>query len=113
LSTPLGQRRTRPKFLTSRQSSHRLSASSTTTANTDATSSEATMGMSVDYALQTGGAAPDNNSLRPHGHSKRELSRTISLGSLASGMSSVSDDAFAESHRAYSGVSDASLHTLD
>lgn len=94
---PVGQienhrHRRRPKFLTSRQSVHRFSASSITT---DATSD----GMGVDYALQSGGAAPMNAGpggarLRPS-RRRIELSRTTSLGSMASGLSGMSEDTFA------------------
>ncbi|KAL1956553.1 hypothetical protein VTO42DRAFT_7024 [Malbranchea cinnamomea] len=108
VTTP--SKRKRPKFLSRRQSSYRLSVSSVATAHTDATSSDANMG--VDYALQSGGAAPENNSLRPPRQSIRELSRTTSLGSMASGVSGLSDEGLLE-RRAFSGVSDASLHTLD
>ncbi|PGH12575.1 hypothetical protein AJ79_04196 [Helicocarpus griseus UAMH5409] len=109
------RRRKRPKFLTSRQSAHRFSASSIATAGTDTASSEAAMG--VDFAIQSGGAAPANNnsqSSQGRGRQKRvELTRTISLGSMASGVSGMSDDPLMEQKRGFSGVSDASLHTLD
>jgi hypothetical protein len=103
------RRRKRPKFLTSRQSVHRFSSSSIAT---DTTSSDAAQG--VDYALQSGGAAPANNSHTSHlyGKSKLELSRSTSLGSLASGISGVSDDNLLD-RRAFSGVTDPSLDTLD
>ncbi|KAF3479886.1 anucleate primary sterigmata protein B [Arthroderma uncinatum] len=108
----INQQRTRPKFLVSRQSSHRLSTSSITTANTDGALSDATMGM--DYALQSGGALPSNNDRAPqsHGRPKMDLSRSISLGSMASGVSNLSDDHPYE-RRVFSGVSELSLHTLD
>lgn len=103
--------RTRPKFLTNRQSSYRLSTSSVATANTDGALSDATMGM--DYALQSGGALPSNGGRASHGHEpKRDLSRSISLGSMASGISNLSDDHPYE-RRIFSGVSELSLHTLN
>ncbi|EGC42877.1 anucleate primary sterigmata protein B [Histoplasma capsulatum var. duboisii H88] len=109
------RRRKRPKFLTSRQSVHRFSNSSTATVGTDTASSEAAMG--VDFAIQSGGAAPANNiGQRSHSHGrqkKMELSRSISLGSMASGVSGMSDDNLIEQRRGFSGVSDVSLHTLD
>ncbi|EAS36703.3 anucleate primary sterigmata protein B [Coccidioides immitis RS] len=107
--TPSDRRRKRPKFLTSRQSSHRYSTSSV---NTDTTSSDAHIG--VDYALQSGGAVPANNDLRPHGDRKqtRELSRSTSLGSMASGISGFSDENPLE-RRGFSGISEPNLHTLD
>ncbi|KAK2808693.1 hypothetical protein FQN49_008694, partial [Arthroderma sp. PD_2] len=98
------QQRTRPKFLVSRQSSHRLSTSSITTANTDGALSDATMGM--DYALQSGGALPSNSVRAPQSHGRKmDLSRSISLGSMASGISNLSDDHPYE-RRVFSGVSE-------
>ncbi|OJD13511.1 hypothetical protein AJ78_06037 [Emergomyces pasteurianus Ep9510] len=109
------RRRKRPKFLTSRQSVHRISTSSIATIGTDTASSEAAMG--VDFAIQSGGAAPANHTgQRSHNHGgqkKLELSRSISLGSMASGVSGMSDDNLVEQRRGFSGVSDVSLHTLD
>ncbi|KAM5490643.1 hypothetical protein MaudMau93_002449 [Microsporum audouinii] len=103
--------RTRPKFLVSRQSSHRLSTSSIATANTDGALSDATMGM--DYALQSGGALPSNSGRAPQSHGRKmNLSRSISLGSMASGISNLSDDQPYDK-RVFSGVSDLSLHTLN
>ncbi|WEW60404.1 hypothetical protein PRK78_005889 [Emydomyces testavorans] len=106
---PSDRRRKRPKFLTSRQSSYRHSISSI---NTDTTSSDAQMG--VDYALQSGGAVPANNNRRPHGDSrqKRDLSRSTSLGSMASGISGFSDETSLE-RRGFSGISEPNLQTLD
>ncbi|OAX85586.1 hypothetical protein ACJ72_00047 [Emergomyces africanus] len=109
------RRRKRPKFLTSRQSVHRFSTSSTATVGTDTAASEAAMG--VDFAIQSGGAAPANHTgQRSHSHAgqkQMELSRSISLGSMASGVSGMSDDNLMETRRGFSGVSDVSLHTLD
>ncbi|PGH00449.1 hypothetical protein GX51_05767 [Blastomyces parvus] len=108
------RRRKRPKFLTSRQSVHRFSSSSTATIGTDTASSEAAMG--VDFAIQSGGAAPANHigqRSHSHGRQRKELSRSISLGSMASGVSGMSDDNLMEQRRGFSGVSDVSLHTLD
>lgn len=75
------EQKTRPKTLQTRQHSQSLSYSSNTTTSTD-TTSEATVG--ADFALQSGGAVPDEDSTttRP-----MDLSRTISLGSIASGIS--------------------------
>lgn len=103
--TPSNQKRTRPKYLSSRQSSHRFSTSSATSTNTDTTASDATLG--ADYALQSGGAVPGNAPA-----SRKDLSRSISLGSMASGVSGFSDDHILEK-RAISGVTDGGLHTLD
>lgn len=105
------RRRKRPKFLSRRTSSHRMSTSTVASVNTDATASDTTMGTGVDYALQSGGAAPESGSLRPP-HSTRELSRTTSLGSMASGVSGLSDEGLLD-RRGFSGLSEVSLQTLD
>lgn len=75
----------RPKFLSSRMASQRSSYSSYTTTSTEGRS-DVTLG--ADYALQSGGAVPQNLSLdsRPG-----DFARTISLGSMASGISELSD----------------------
>lgn len=99
-------KRSRPKYLSSRQSSHRFSASSITSINTDATSSDATLG--ADYALQTGGAV----SSRATSMGRKDLSRTISLGSMASGVSALSEENVLD-RRVLSGATDGGLHTLD
>ncbi|KAF9887144.1 Anucleate primary sterigmata protein B [Aspergillus nanangensis] len=83
------RRSNRPKYLTSRQSGHRLSYSSVATSNTEATSSDATLG--ADYALQSGGAAPGYPSNTQAGQLDR-MARSVSLGSMASGVSEYSDD---------------------
>ncbi|EEP82079.1 anucleate primary sterigmata protein B [Uncinocarpus reesii 1704] len=61
-----------------------------------------------------GGAVPANNDLRPQSErrQKRELSRSTSLGSMASGISGYSDENPLE-RRAFSGISEPNLHTLD
>jgi len=80
LASDQEEQKTRPKILQTRQHSQTLSYSSNTTASTD-TTSEATVG--ADFALQSGGAVPGEDSItRP-----MDLSRTISLGSIASGIS--------------------------
>ena len=80
LASDHDQQKTRPKILQSRQHGQQLSYSSNATTSTD-TASEATVG--ADFALQSGGAVPDEGSTtRP-----MDLSRTISLGSIASGIS--------------------------
>ena len=78
--------RKRPKTLKSRLSSQRSSYSSHTTTSTEL-GSDVTLG--ADYALQSGGAVPfsSSGSSRPH----MDLSRSISLGSIASGISALSD----------------------
>lgn len=99
------RKRARPKYLSSRQSSHRFSASSITSTNTDATSSDVTLG--ADYALQTGGAVSSRASM-----GRKDLSRTISLGSMASGVSALSEENVLD-RRVLSGATDGGLHTLD
>ena len=90
----------KPNFLSSRMASHRSSYSSHTTTSTEG-GSEVTVG--ADFALQTGGAVPQGSlSSRPS-----NFSRTISLGSMASGISDLSDreDKIRPTER--------DLHTLD
>ncbi|XMA13782.1 hypothetical protein WAI453_006573 [Rhynchosporium graminicola] len=68
----------RPKFLRSRHTSQQSSVSSLLTSAGSHDGSEATLG--ADYALQSGGAVPAEGSSR----SSMGLSRSISLGSMAS-----------------------------
>jgi hypothetical protein len=106
-STPASEsKRTRPRYLTSRQSIHRFSTSSVNSTTTDTTTSDATLG--ADYALQSGGAVPGNS----QGVRHKDLSRSISLGSMASGISGYSDESPLDK-RNFSGVTDGVLHTLD
>lgn len=104
----LKRQRKRPKFLRSRQQSQRSSYSSNTTTSTDP-ASDITVG--ADFALQSGGAAPDDNSInRPI----MELSRSTSLGSMASGVSGLSDgDGQLDKARAVSSINDGGLAKLD
>ncbi|KAJ5288498.1 hypothetical protein N7478_001528 [Penicillium angulare] len=108
-----GSRRSgsRPKYLTSRQSANRLSHSSITsnnTNNTDGTNSDATLG--ADYALQSGGAASDSwGGLQPG--SRGHMTRTTSLGSMASGVSGYSEETSIE-RRNVGGPVDGGLQTL-
>lgn len=78
--------RKRPKFLNSRMASQRSSYSSYTTTTSTEGGSDLTLG--ADYALQSGGAVPSGGSLssRPV-----DYTRSISLGSMASGISDLSD----------------------
>ncbi|KAK0716731.1 hypothetical protein B0T21DRAFT_296622 [Apiosordaria backusii] len=75
----------RPKFLRSRNASQRSSVSSTITDP----ESDNTMGMGADYALQSGGAVP---SLGMPRNFNSILSRTISMGSMASGIDDMHDN---------------------
>ncbi|KAL9132894.1 MAG: hypothetical protein Q9175_005934, partial [Cornicularia normoerica] len=96
----LTQSQKRPIFLNSRKASQRSSYSSHTTTSTEG-GSEVTVG--ADFALQSGGAVPQGSvSSRPS-----DFSRTISLGSMASGISDLSDreDRIRPTER--------DLHTLD
>ncbi|KAJ6009760.1 hypothetical protein N7522_004776 [Penicillium canescens] len=103
------RRASRPKYLTSRQSAHRLSHSSVASNNTETTNSDATLG--ADYALQTGGAVPENwGGL--HAPSRAHMARTTSLGSMASGVSGYSEENSVEK-RNTSGPTDKGLHTLE
>jgi predicted nucleic acid-binding Zn-ribbon protein len=71
----------RPKFLRSRHASQRSSVSSFITNPDSHDGSDVTLG--ADYALQSGGAVPEGGFSR---NSSITLSRTISLGSMASGI---------------------------
>ncbi|CAI7576194.1 unnamed protein product [Penicillium glandicola] len=102
------RRASRPKYLTSRQSAHRLSHSSVASNNTETTNSDATLG--ADYALQTGGATSDNyGSL--HARSRAQIARTTSLGSMASGISGYSEENPLDK-RNTPGPTEGGLHTL-
>lgn len=70
----------RPKYLRSRTASQRSSTSSFLTS--DDVESDATINLSADYALQTGGAAPTFGLTRS---ASNHLSRSLSMGSMASG----------------------------
>lgn len=83
-ATSLRNPRKRPKFLSSRQASQRSSYSSYTSTEG---ASELTVG--AEFALQTGGAMPNGDSATPR--PRMDLSRSISLGSMASGVSTFSD----------------------
>jgi Centrosomin N-terminal motif 1/Micro-tubular organiser Mto1 C-term Mto2-binding region len=84
----------RPKYLTRRQSSQRFSYSSLASSNTE-TASDATLG--ADFALQSGGARPEP---RLHRKAKMTLSRSTSLGSIASGPSALSEGDETKSRKA-------------
>ncbi|KAJ5114622.1 hypothetical protein NUU61_000381, partial [Penicillium alfredii] len=108
-SVGASRRGSRPKYLMSRQSANRLSHSSVTSNNTDATNSDATLG--ADYALQSGGAASDHwGSL--HAATRNNMTRTTSLGSMASGVSGYSEENSLEKRNA-SGLADGGLQTLE
>ena len=81
--------RKRPKILKSRFSSQRSSHSSHTSCTTTSTDLGSDLTLGADYALQSGGAVPfsSSGSSRP----SMDLSRSISLGSIASGISALSD----------------------
>lgn len=85
---PLNIAKRRPQYLSKRSSNARLSYDSVASSTTE--TSEATLGTGADFALQSGGAAPENSRLRRKPN--MTLSRSTSLGSLASGVSNMSDD---------------------
>ena len=86
VKTPKGSRR-RPKYLSSRHASQRSSYSSTGTSTSTEGANDMTAG--AEYALQTGGGTPLGSSAsRPD----ETLSRSISLGSMASGISKLDED---------------------
>lgn len=85
-AAPLNVTRRRPQYLSKRSSNARLSYDSMTSSTTE--TSEATLG--ADFALQSGGAAPESFRLRRKPN--MTLSRSTSLGSLASGVSNMSGD---------------------
>lgn len=74
----------RPKYLRSRGASQRSSISSFTTDN----ESDVTVGLGADYALQSGGALPTMSLSRS---TSNVLSRSISMGSMASGIDELHD----------------------
>ena len=79
----------RPKFLNSRYGSQRSSYSSYTSRTTTSTEAASDLTVGAEYALQTGGAVPFGSSTSSR--IQPELSRSISLGSMASGISALSD----------------------
>ncbi|KHN97195.1 anucleate primary sterigmata protein B [Metarhizium album ARSEF 1941] len=72
----------RSKYLRSRYSSHRSSASSLVTDPESQDGSEATIGHGADYALQSGGAVP---ALGIQRSTSNPFQRSISIGSMLSG----------------------------
>ncbi|MCJ1400229.1 Anucleate primary sterigmata protein B [Xylographa trunciseda] len=85
----LQNRKRRPKFLNSRYGSQRSSYSSYTSRTTTSTEAASDLTVGAEYALQTGGAVPFGSSISSR--VQPELSRSISLGSMASGISASSD----------------------
>ncbi|MCJ1386345.1 Anucleate primary sterigmata protein B [Xylographa soralifera] len=79
----------RPKFLNGRYGSQRSSYSSYTSRTTTSTEAASDLTVGAEYALQTGGAVPFGSSTASR--NQPELSRSISLGSMASGISALSD----------------------
>lgn len=76
----------RPKYLRSRNASQRSSTSSFLT--NDDGDSDVTVGLGADYALQSGGAVPAFGPTRSISNS---LSRSVSIGSMASGFDEAPD----------------------
>ncbi|TVY39637.1 Anucleate primary sterigmata protein B, partial [Lachnellula occidentalis] len=90
----------RPKFLRSRHASQHSSVSSNATNQESQDGSDVTLG--ADYALQSGGAVPAAGFSRS---ANMALSRSISLGSMASGIEDFSGESSGR-------ILDASLATL-
>lgn len=103
------RRGSRPKYLTSRQSANRLSHSSIASNNTETTRSDATLG--ADFALQSGGTASEHWDSLDAG-TRAHMTRTTSLGSMASGVSGGSEENFLE-RRNVGGPADGGLQTLE
>ena len=101
------RRSNRPKYLTSRQSVHRYSYSSMTSGHTEVTNSDTTLG--ADYTLQSGGATPGTGDPTQH----EKLARSISLGSMASGISGYSEENPFDKGASNGQPVDGGLHTLD
>ncbi|KAF2459277.1 hypothetical protein BDY21DRAFT_408530 [Lineolata rhizophorae] len=79
--------RGRPSFLRSRQTSQRSSVSSFAGRSDVSGDAGSDLNSGVDFALQSGGAAPSGST----GHPSQGLSRLPSLGSITSSMSAMSD----------------------
>ncbi|KAK8021902.1 Microtubule associated protein [Apiospora arundinis] len=75
---------TRPRFLVSRNASQRSSTSSNLdNIDNESNESDVTVGLGVDYAIQSGGAIPSYGMQRSMSNM---LARSISMGSMASGI---------------------------
>lgn len=98
--------RKRPKFFSSRMASQRSSYTSNTTASTEGASD---VTLAADYALQSGGAVPFGGSLKSR--PSTQLSRSTSLGSMASGISGLSDGD--DKFNSINGGLESNLGTLD
>ncbi|KZZ90915.1 anucleate primary sterigmata protein B [Ascosphaera apis ARSEF 7405] len=114
LASPDTSLRRRPKLLQDRQASNRLSMSSTTTDGT----TPGDLSTPFDLVMQSGGVAPvtpSGSRLHKRSRSRNEMSRTTSLGSIASSISGFSDDHLMPSKRDLTGLSESSfnLQTLD
>ncbi|KAI5282036.1 Anucleate primary sterigmata protein B, partial [Ascosphaera aggregata] len=114
LTSPVSSLRRRPKFLQNRQSSKRMSLSSAVTDTT----TPGDISTSLDFPLPSANGVSTNDSntrLHKRSRSRNEMSRTTSLGSIASSISGFSDDHLMPSKRDLTGLSDSSLnqHTPD
>ena len=83
----------RPRYLRGRDASQRSSVSSfaTNADSHDDVESDVTVGLGTDYALQSGGAVPALNSSRSLSNMSNILSRSISMGSMLSGIDDFGD----------------------
>ncbi|KAK8054823.1 Microtubule associated protein [Apiospora rasikravindrae] len=75
----------RPRFLRSRNASQRSSTSSNLDNENDDNESDVTVGLGVDYAIQSGGSIPAYGMGMQRSMSNM-LARSISMGSMASGI---------------------------
>ncbi|KAK7941600.1 Anucleate primary sterigmata B [Apiospora aurea] len=75
----------RPRFLRSRNASQRSSTSSNLDNDNDDNESDVTVGLGVDYAIQSGGSIPAYGMGMQRSMSNM-LARSISMGSMASGI---------------------------
>ncbi|KAI9724986.1 MAG: hypothetical protein M1812_000262 [Candelaria pacifica] len=101
----------RPQYLQNRHASQRSSTSSTTNRSDYSEDAASDVTLGADFALQTGGAAPANSSRsRP----TMDLSRTTSLGSIASGITPLSEgEGWLDAARAASGTSYSAVNAVE
>ncbi len=101
----------RPQYLRSRHASQRSSTSSTTNRSDYSEDAASDVTVGADFALQTGGAAPVNNSRK---RPTMDLSRTTSLGSIASGITPLSDgEGWLDNIRTASGTSYSAVNAVE
>ncbi|KAI9778163.1 MAG: Anucleate primary sterigmata protein B [Candelina submexicana] len=101
----------RPRYLQNRHASQRSSTSSNTNKSDYSEDAASDITVGADFALQTGGAAPVNCSRsRPI----MDLSRTTSLGSIASGITPLSEgEGWLDHARTSIGTSHLAVNTVE